>query len=123
MMALDQLWERLGGVRRQAFVARSGRPGGWNGAGSGPVVVGRGDETTMTFTEAGVWRPEGGPELDHTTLHARSSCSMRSTSVASRRKSNTSRSSRTWPASVVPVRGTMPTSRANRKTTWLTVRP
>ena len=28
-----------------------------------------------------------------------------------------------WSASVVPVRGTMPTSRANRKTTWLTVRP
>jgi len=33
----------------------------------------------------------------------------------------TSRSACMWSASVVPVRGTMPISRANRKTTWLTV--
>ena len=28
-----------------------------------------------------------------------------------------------WSGSVVPVSGTMPTSRAKRKTTWATVRP
>jgi hypothetical protein len=63
MTALEQLWERLSCVRTLAFVARSGRPGGWNGAGSGTVVVARIDAATMTFTEAGVWRPEGSRDL------------------------------------------------------------
>ena len=42
---------------------------------------------------------------------------------ASSRKSRTARSSRMWPASVVPVRATIPTSRAKRKTTWAGDRP
>src|SRR5262249_32472126 len=45
-------------------------------------------------------------------LQAEPRRSMSSTSSGARRKSNTSRSSRMWPASVVPVRATMPTSRA-----------
>jgi hypothetical protein len=39
MSHMDQLWELLGRVRALSFVARSARPGGWNGAGSGKVVV------------------------------------------------------------------------------------
>ena len=56
----------------------------------------------------------GAPAPD---LHVTASRSMRSASSGSNRKANTSRSSRMWPPSVVPVRGTMPASRANRKTT------
>jgi hypothetical protein len=63
VVTLDQLWERLGRVRTLSFSARSGRPGGWNGAGRGTVEVQRASEGTMTFTEAGVWRPEGGHDL------------------------------------------------------------
>jgi hypothetical protein len=57
---LDELWERLGSVRTLSFLARSARPGGWNGTGSGTVEILRAGEGTMTFTEAGIWRPEGG---------------------------------------------------------------
>jgi hypothetical protein len=63
MTALEQLWERLADVRALAFVARSGLPGGWIGAGSGTVVVERADAATQTFNESGVWRPEGGRDL------------------------------------------------------------
>ena len=49
--------------------------------------------------------------------------SIRLTSSGSRQKSKTSRSACMWPTSVVPVRGIMPTSSANRKMIWLTVRP
>jgi len=79
-------------------------------------------------------RPVGQPGVDPspcrvaatcagTMPHARSNRSMRSTSSGSRRKSNTCKSSRMWPASVVPVRGTKLTSTANRKTIWPMVRP
>jgi hypothetical protein len=61
--SLSHLWERLGSVQSLSFVAHSARPGGWNGAGSGTVKVLRTDEATMTFTEAGVWRPEGGRDI------------------------------------------------------------
>ena len=60
---LGRVWELLGRVRTLSFVARSDRPGGWNGAGSGTVVVRQGGEGTITFAEAGVWRPEGGRDI------------------------------------------------------------
>ena len=55
-------------------------------------------------------------------VHGQASRSTCSTSSGPRRKSKASRSARMWPASVVPVSGTMPTSRANRKTTLAAVR-
>ncbi len=63
MLTLDQLWDRLGSVSSLSFVARSGRPGGWNGAGNGTVVVARPEPASMTFTESGFWRPEGGRDI------------------------------------------------------------
>jgi len=59
-MTLEQLWEHLGQVSSLSFVAKSEKPGGWNGKGSGTVVVQQVNESCMTFTESGVWRPEGG---------------------------------------------------------------
>src|SRR6266478_2654180 len=61
--AIDALWERLSQVRALSFLARSGKPDGWNGKGSGTVVVQQTEAGSMTFTESGVWRPEGGRDL------------------------------------------------------------
>jgi hypothetical protein len=63
VVTLEQLWERLGSVRAVSFIAQSARPGGCNGAGSGTVLVERTAAGTMTFTESGVWRSEGGRDL------------------------------------------------------------
>jgi hypothetical protein len=60
MTALEQLWDRLSRVRWLSFVARSGKPTGWNGRGIGTVMVQRVGERTLTFTESGTWRPEAG---------------------------------------------------------------
>jgi hypothetical protein len=58
--ALEELWDRFWRVGTLSFVARSARAGGWNGTGSGTVEALRAGEGTMTFIEAGIWRPEGG---------------------------------------------------------------
>lgn len=63
MAILEQTWERLRRVRGLAFVARSASPTGWNGQGTGTVVVEPAGDGALTFTEAGVWRPEGGREI------------------------------------------------------------
>ena len=92
--------------------------------------IDRGGQTAILSTSSSVssssrWSYKGPSVIDrpfHANLQPHSR-SIRSTSSGSRRKSKTSRSARMWSASVVPVRGTMPTSRANRKTIWLTVRP
>lgn len=46
-----------------SFIAKSARAEGWNGTGSGSVVVHSSSAGTITFTESGVWRPEGGRDL------------------------------------------------------------
>ncbi len=61
--AIDRLWDRLSRVRVLSFVARSERPGGWNGKGSGTVIVQQTTKGSMTFAESGVWRPEGGNDI------------------------------------------------------------
>src|SRR5215212_2731765 len=57
------IWECLSRVRTLSFVAHSGKPGGWNGKGSGTVVVTHLGVGAMTFTESGFWRPEGGGDI------------------------------------------------------------
>ena len=57
--------------------------------------------------------------LSHRTVKL----AIHSTSFACKRKSKTSRSSRMWSVSLVPVNGMMPTSRANLKTICSIVRP
>src|SRR5262245_24697285 len=61
--ALGRLWDRLLRVQRLALVARSANPSGWNGQGSGTVVVQLAGDKAITFTESGSWQPEGGREL------------------------------------------------------------
>jgi hypothetical protein len=60
---LEQLWKRLGSVRALSFVARSEKPYGWNGKGSGTIVVQRPSEEMMTFTESGTWQPGVGRDI------------------------------------------------------------
>jgi hypothetical protein len=57
---VDSLWQQLGQVRSLSFVARSSKPGGWNGKGNGKVVVEQPSPNCLTFAEAGVWRPDCG---------------------------------------------------------------
>jgi hypothetical protein len=63
MTSLGKLWARLRQVRALSFVAQSAAQTGWNGAGSGTVVVQAFGDQVLTFTEAGVWRPEGGSDI------------------------------------------------------------
>jgi hypothetical protein len=62
MTTLDQPWGQLSRVRSLSFVARSGKPNGWNGTGVGTVEVCQVKDGVLTFTESGIWRPEVGPE-------------------------------------------------------------
>jgi hypothetical protein len=61
-MTLEVVWDRLRRVRSLSFVARSGNPAGWNGRGSGTVVVEATGEV-LVFSEQGTWRPEGGRDI------------------------------------------------------------
>jgi hypothetical protein len=60
-MALELVWDHLRRVRSLSFVARSGVEAGWNGRGSGSVVVEESADRMLTFSESGLWRPEVGP--------------------------------------------------------------
>ena len=62
-MGLNGTWERLCQVRSLSFVAKSGNPTGWNGIGSGAVVVASVGSGVITFTESGTWRPDGGRDI------------------------------------------------------------
>jgi hypothetical protein len=63
LMTLEEVWDRLLRVRSLSFVARSAKPTGWNGRGSGTVVVEPAGDGVLTFTESGSWRPAGGRDL------------------------------------------------------------
>ena len=57
-----ELWGCLRRVRSMHFVAQSETATGWNGAGTGSVVVAGLSEGTLTFTESGSWRSAEGRE-------------------------------------------------------------
>jgi len=53
-----QVWQKLGGVSKLAFAARSlTGTTGWNGTGHGQVAVSRENGHTLLFTETGKWHP------------------------------------------------------------------
>jgi hypothetical protein len=58
-----ELWGCLRRVRAVRFHAHSARATGWNGAGSGEVLVETPAESVLTFTESGTWRTSQGKEL------------------------------------------------------------
>jgi hypothetical protein len=62
-MILGEVWDRLRQVRTLSFIARSAGLTGWNGRGSGMVVVESAGEGVITFAESGFWRPEGGRDI------------------------------------------------------------
>lgn len=67
--SLDRpLWHFLGQVQCLSFVARSELPVGWNGHGSGSVVVEQPADDILIFHESGIWQPQGGGEIDFSNI-------------------------------------------------------
>jgi hypothetical protein len=69
MMTFEQLWHRLRQVRSLSFVAQSGGESAWDGRGTGTVAVEQASSSTMTFTESGTWRPEGGKDIHFSNVY------------------------------------------------------
>jgi Family of unknown function (DUF6314) len=67
-MTLTEVWDRLCRVRALSFAAGSASPTGWNGKGSGTVIVEPVADDIITYHESGVWRPEGGRDLRFTNV-------------------------------------------------------
>ncbi len=58
------LWSSLKNTSEVCFTAKSSNgETGWNGSGTGTVVVAVIDDKTMTFSEAGKWTTHAGAEL------------------------------------------------------------
>jgi hypothetical protein len=62
-MTIEELWDHLVRVRKLAFVAQSSLRTGWNGEGTGTVVVQPAGDAAITFTEFGSWLPDGGRDI------------------------------------------------------------
>jgi hypothetical protein len=60
--AATELWGYLRRVRFVRFVAQSEAVTGWDGVGTGSVVVEAPAEGVLTFAESGVWRSAAGRE-------------------------------------------------------------
>jgi hypothetical protein len=68
MTPSTDLWDLLCRIRSLSFVSRSGKATGWEGTGTGTVVVRQPEERTITFTETGMWRPQTGRETIFTNV-------------------------------------------------------
>src|SRR5262245_40512939 len=62
------LWAALRHVRTIQFTARSGAGTGWNGTGSGTVLVTAPQDGVLVFEESGTWQPEQGQPLRFTNV-------------------------------------------------------
>jgi len=58
-----RLWEVLQRVRSLQFVARSESATGWNGSGSGEVIVESPTSDILIFKESGSWQPPSGQNI------------------------------------------------------------
>jgi hypothetical protein len=58
-----ELWNCLGRVRCLRFVAQSALATGWQGVGTGSVVVDAATDAILIFTESGSWQPTCGRSL------------------------------------------------------------
>jgi hypothetical protein len=63
MEPVVELWSCLHRVRSLRFVAQSALATGWNGVGTGSVIVGAPADSVLIFTESGSWQPTGGRPL------------------------------------------------------------
>lgn len=63
MEPVVELWTRLRHVRSLRFIAQSAMVTGWQGGGTGSVVVDAPADSVLTFTESGSWQPAGGRSL------------------------------------------------------------
>src|SRR5262245_37173249 len=57
------LWGALRRIRALRFTARSGAGSGWNGTGSGTVLVTAPQDGVLLFEESGTWQPDQGKPL------------------------------------------------------------
>lgn len=62
---LSSFWNRLKIIRQFHFIARSRDPGkgGWNGQGSGNVLIHEASQTVLIFHERGTWHNKEGQEI------------------------------------------------------------
>jgi Family of unknown function (DUF6314) len=59
MVSHNELWSTLQQVRLLRFDANSQATTGWNGTGSGSVVVSEDVSGILVFSESGTWQPRG----------------------------------------------------------------
>ena len=64
----ERLYEQLLPLRSLCFLSRSKKADGWNGIGTGEVVVEQPDARALTFTETGLWQPDTGREVPFTNV-------------------------------------------------------
>ncbi|HWG43698.1 MAG TPA: hypothetical protein VN688_13000 [Gemmataceae bacterium] len=63
MQPVVELWSGLCRVRSLRFVAQSAGATGWQGIGTGSVIVDASTDSALTFTESGSWQPTTGRSL------------------------------------------------------------
>ena len=68
-MTLDVVWRRLASVQHLTFQATSTLATGWNGCGSGTVVVEHIDGDVLLFNEHGQWSPSGQAPLSFSNVY------------------------------------------------------
>ncbi len=63
---LLDFWEKLSSVKHLTFNAtsKSSQQKGWNGKGTGQVIVTKGPLQTLIFTEKGIWKGKVGPDVN-----------------------------------------------------------
>ena len=58
-----EFWKKMSSIKELSFVANSTDKLGWNGRGTGVVVVKQEDANTLIFKEKGVWQPKNNADL------------------------------------------------------------
>lgn len=69
-MTLIDAWDRLRAVRSLRFSAKSkNRTSGWDGEGTGTVKVTVTGNSSITFTEHGIWARDSGKQFDFRNIY------------------------------------------------------
>jgi hypothetical protein len=68
LMSLDELWNLLRDVRCLRYEAHSGAATGWNGVGTGVVIVSEPEAGVVVFEESGIWVSPSKTEMRFTNV-------------------------------------------------------
>lgn len=63
LQVLLAFWEKLSGVTKLTFNAKSKGESGWNGKGKGEVIIIKDNSQTLVFHEKGTWQGKQGEEV------------------------------------------------------------